>query len=202
MKYADAYGFQRRMILYENQKAQQRARTFEAQCHEQNGFDKPYDAFSVFHIHGFTHQQTAFETYAFACYQNETDAYRSNAQTADLDEQRNDCTPEHGEMIRRVDGDEPCNTDRAGGSEQCINGGDLRAVSNRYRKHQQCGSGEDHQRETCGNQAARRLPFDEIHLFDLAFTKYFTECFAEMITPPVRRAARSLRRPRQVKKGT
>ena len=25
-------------------------------------------------------------------------------------------------MIRRVDGDEPCNTDRAGGSEQCING--------------------------------------------------------------------------------
>ena len=25
-----------------------------------------------------------FETYAFACYQNETDAYRSNAQTADL----------------------------------------------------------------------------------------------------------------------
>ena len=35
------------MILYENQKAQQRARTFEAQCHEQNGFDKPYDAFSA-----------------------------------------------------------------------------------------------------------------------------------------------------------
>ena len=56
MKYADAYGFHRRMILYENQKAQQRARTLEAQCHEQNGFDKPYDAFSVFHIHGFTHQ--------------------------------------------------------------------------------------------------------------------------------------------------
>ena len=58
-------------------------------------------------------------------------------------------------MIRRVDGDEPCNTDRAGEVNSASIGGDLCAVSNRYRKHQQCGSGEDHQRETCGNQAAR-----------------------------------------------
>ena len=131
MKYADAYGFQRRMIPVRKPESST-ARPHPSKHSVMSRMDltsrtMPFP-FSIFMASRTS--KRLFETYAFACYQNETDAYRSNAQTADLDEQGNDCTPEHGEMIRRVDGDEPCNTDRAGGSEQCINGGALRAVSN------------------------------------------------------------------------
>lgn len=137
----------------------------------------------------------------FACYQNETDAYRSNAQTADLDEQRNDCTPEHGEMIRRVDGDEPVTQTAL----VEVNSASMGVTCAPSRTDTGSISNAAPARITSAKPAAirrpGRLPFDEIHLFDLAY-KIFYGMFCRNDHASCEESSQIAPRPRQVKKGT
>ena len=150
-----------RIVLCKRDKAEHHARALKTKRHKQNGFDQPHHAFEAVHVERFLDQQAAFDADAAAGGEDQPDADRGDAQSADLNQPGDYGLPEKREMIRRVDRDQTGDADRAGRSEQSVDKADLRARADRDRQQEQPSAEQDHECKAQCDQPAGRLPLEK-----------------------------------------
>src|SRR5699024_9930884 len=157
MEDTDTQCMYRRIILYKYNKTQYCAGALETQCREKHRLDQFNDTLITVDVQRLADHDSGLYADTFLDRKHESHAHRSHSQTSDLDQRRNDALPEGGEMIRCINRDQTCHTDRAGRCKQRINGSYRYAVPYRYRQEQDQSSQNNHCGETQSDQTSGRL---------------------------------------------
>ena len=149
------------MVPGKGRKAQHRARCLTQHCHEQDGPHEFDHAVQVFDIQRLPHKGTALQADAPPCHKGQPHADGRHAQTADLDQHRDDQLAEQTEGVAGVHHDQPGHTDGARCGKQRVQRADVCAGVYGKRQHQQRRAQQNQQRKAYGNDARRGLIFQK-----------------------------------------
>ena len=148
---------QRHVIPGKGRKAQHRARCLAQHRHEQDSPHELDHAVQAFDIQRLPHKRAALQADAPPGHKGQPHADGRHAQTADLDQHRDDQLAEQTEGVTGVHHDQPGDADGAGSGKKCVQRCDMHPRMHRERQHEQRRTAEDQQRKADGDDPRRGL---------------------------------------------